>query len=323
MIREAHILATQTRPIAWGARFHLLKTASASIKHKAAMTTDRTGHLERTAQEPRDESLHTVTLSRVDQVNERVRLIRLSLQSPISFAPGQWLDTYVPDTAKPGGFTLTSPPSAAAAMAPSPYLELAVQASPENPAAAWLWRPVPELLGSTLGVRVGGSFVFPPAGTPGPELRRVVLVAGGVGINPLMSMMSAMADDGFSGDVQLLYAAKVAAGGLAEVLFVPRIAALFRERRLRGRPQVFATDTSSPASDLVHDLGDELNKAQFEIHVRRFGPDDLKGAVGHDRDSCLVYVCGPPTMTDEVVGILTSADGVGLEERQVMTEKWW
>ncbi|KAH7152975.1 hypothetical protein EDB81DRAFT_439378 [Dactylonectria macrodidyma] len=289
------------------------------------MSTDRTGHLERTAQEPRDESLHTVTLSRVDQVNERVRLIRLSLQSPISFAAGQWLDTYVPDTAKPGGFTLTSPPSAAAATAPSPYLELAVQVSPENPAAAWLWRPVPELLGSSLGVRVGGSFVFPPVGTSGSglELRRVVLVAGGVGINPLMSMMSAMADDGFGGDVQLLYAAKVAAGRLAEVLFVPRIAALFAEQRLRGRPQVFATDTSSPASDLVQGLEDELDKAQLEIRVRRFGPKDLKAAVGQERDSCVVYVCGPPTMTDEVVGILTSTNGVGLEEQQVMTEKWW
>ncbi|KAF7547829.1 hypothetical protein G7Z17_g7461 [Cylindrodendrum hubeiense] len=281
----------------------------------------RTGHLERTAQEPRDEGLHTVTLSRVDQVNERVRLFRLSLQSPVSFSPGQWLDTYVPGLAKPGGFTLTSPPSTAATTE-SPYFELAIQESPENPPAAWLWRPAQEILGSNLSVRVGGSFVFPPAGRAPAEIRRAVFVAGGVGINPLMSMMSYIAEGGLNCDVQFLYAAKIPARGVAEVLFVRRIARLFGERKLKGRFRIFATDTS-PETDLLHGLGNEFNKAGLEIQARRFGHEDLKAAVGAEKDSCVVYVCGPPTMTDEMVDILTSAEGVGLEPGQVMTEKWW
>src|SRR5690606_7871577 len=134
--------------------------------------------------------------------------------------PGQWLDTFVPGTPKAGGFTITSPPSAAAATGhrhAAPYLELAVQESPDNAPAAWLWRPREAILGATLKVRVGGSFVFPPVGVADvASLRRVVFVAGGVGVNPLMSMLSYIGENAevFAGlDVRMVYGTKVPAGG--------------------------------------------------------------------------------------------------------------
>lgn len=92
---------------------------------------------------------------------------------------------FVPGISKPGGFTITSAPSkaqetpagnpaaedvaapsggAAAPASEEPYLELAVQKSPDNPAAQYLWRPAGEILSSELRVRVGGSFVWPPPG---------------------------------------------------------------------------------------------------------------------------------------------------------------
>lgn len=47
----------------------------------------------------------------------------------------------------------------------NPYLELAVQKSPDNVVAKWLWQPIPSILSSSaLQVRVGGSFVWPPPG---------------------------------------------------------------------------------------------------------------------------------------------------------------
>ncbi|KAK7419990.1 hypothetical protein QQX98_002996 [Neonectria punicea] len=240
------------------------------------------------------------------------------------FSPGQWIDTYVPGIAKPGGFTITSPPSAAAAA--DPYFELAVQESPGNPPTTWLWRPAEDILGSRLRVGVGGRFIFPPASQPAAALRRVVFVAGGVGINPLMSMMSAIADGTgvFDGDVRVLYAGKMPAGGVAEVLFLRRIATLFERGKLRGRLQVFATNVST-GSDLSCGPGHEFRKAGVEILARRFGEEDLKAAFGglEDLGSCVVYVCGPPTMTDEMVGVLTSLEGVGLEPGQILTEKWW
>jgi hypothetical protein len=63
-----------------------------------------------------------------------------------------------------------------------PYVELAVQDSPSNPSAAWLWRPREEILGRELNIRVGGSFVWPPTGISINDVKNVVFVAGGVGI---------------------------------------------------------------------------------------------------------------------------------------------
>lgn len=121
---------------------------------------------------------------------------------------GQWLDTFVPDHSKPGGFTITSTPSVAAREA-DPYLELAVQHAPENPAAAWLWRPEKEIVGKALSVRIGGSFVLPPSEGCG-RAKRIILVAGGVGINPLVSMLGYLAEQTLTDmEVSVLYTSKL------------------------------------------------------------------------------------------------------------------
>lgn len=64
----------------------------------------------------------------------------------------------------------------------SPYVELAVQESPSNPSAAWLWKPKDDILGKEVNIRVGGSFVWPPTGVELHKVQNVVFVAGGVGI---------------------------------------------------------------------------------------------------------------------------------------------
>lgn len=99
--------------------------------------------------------------------------------------PGQWLDVFVPNVEKAGGFTITSSPNEALTRADpdhTPYFELAVQKSPDNPPAAWLWQPEEDVLGQEVTVRVGGSFVFPPPGIEFKKIKRVIFVAGGVGI---------------------------------------------------------------------------------------------------------------------------------------------
>lgn len=127
-------------------------------------------------------------------------------QQPFAFLPGQWLDVHIPSIAHAGGFTITSTPADAQLLpvpevspaeslvgeepeTPSfpsqgrpPYVELAVQDSPSNPPAAWLWRPKEEILGKEINIRVGGSFVWPPTGVDVHKVRNVVFIAGGVGI---------------------------------------------------------------------------------------------------------------------------------------------
>lgn len=112
---------------------------------------------------------------------------------------------HIPSVSKAGGFSITSTPADARVL-PSPeptealgteepglaevetrgrppYVELAVQEAPSNPAGAWLWKPQDEILGKELSIRVGGSFVWPPpSGINVREIRNVVLIAGGMGI---------------------------------------------------------------------------------------------------------------------------------------------
>ena len=108
---------------------------------------------------------------------------------------------HIPSIPQAGGFTITSTPAQASSSnyhaqededysankadghPREPYIELAVQNSPTNPPAAWLWKPESQILGTELSVRVGGSFVWPPP-VPGTveSVQKVVFVAGGVGI---------------------------------------------------------------------------------------------------------------------------------------------
>ena len=233
----------------------------------------------------------------------------------MQFLPGQWLDVFVPSIPKAGGFTITSPPSLASPANPSPHLELAIQESPSNPPAAWFWRPKEDILGQALKVRVGGSFVYPPRGWSG---KRVVFVAGGVGINPLMSMLSFIAEQNVDLDVKIAYGTKIPENGLQGVVFLDRIKELYRQGRVKGVVKVFTTGKSA-------NVRKSLTENQIDIYQRRLSVQDVEELISDDQpDGTAVYICGPPNMTDEFVTALTSKEkGLGLDHRQVLTEKWW
>ena len=61
-------------------------------------------------------------------------------------------------------------------------MELAIQKSPRNPPAAWLWQAQEAILGKHLHIRVGGDFVWPPQCIAVEDLKKVVFIAGGMGI---------------------------------------------------------------------------------------------------------------------------------------------
>ncbi|RYP73333.1 hypothetical protein DL771_003762 [Monosporascus sp. 5C6A] len=341
-------------------------------------------------------SLNTVVVRKVDQINDQIRLFRLEVPKDgpiIRFLPGQWLDVYVPGVPKAGGFTITSAPSKArgpqrpsiSTTTASPsvpktsgggaaggeegtpaddyaYLELAVQKSPDNPPAAWLWRSgddgaaAAELLGEELRVRVGGSFVWPPPGINARALRKVVFVAGGVGVNPLMSMpsplfltfqheverlsggkvltlyrggwqiVSALAEkpDSAPFEVEFLYSARDPGREhrrAERMLFLDRIASIFAEGRVKGRLRLFLTGGDEAEGDIP--LGGASGHGNVHFRGRRMTADDVAAAVGADRRFAVVYVCGVPAMTDEFVRRLTDSAGLAMEPHRVLCEKWW
>ncbi|RMZ83466.1 hypothetical protein DV737_g1612, partial [Chaetothyriales sp. CBS 132003] len=124
---------------------------------------------------------------------------------PLRHLPGQYIDLHIPGIPTVGGFTITSTPQTAlpitttAPERPEPpqtrYIELAIQKSPGNPPAAYLWQAPSTILNSPVSFQVGGRFTYPPRTLGQQEsaaIENAVFVAGGVGINPIMSMVSAM-----------------------------------------------------------------------------------------------------------------------------------
>lgn len=198
-----------------------------------------------------------------------------------------------------------------------------------------------EILGSTLRVRVGGKFVFPPssetndiattttataaetAAEAGVVVKKVVFVAGGVGVNPLMSMLSFIAerggDDGVP-DVRFLYASKLPQSGhLADIVFLDRITRLFGEGRVRGEVKLYVTTAAGNTATVSQETR-HINGARVEVRPRRLTLADVEAAIGsEDHEGTVVYVCGPPTMTDELVEKLAAV----IDPRRVLTERWW
>lgn len=167
-------------------KYYSLPKDAIALNRRRTMATisDSVPHEQRTAHEPRESGIEQVTLSHIREVNDSIRLLRLSTVDPkrsIKFNPGQWLDVFVPGLPQAGGFTITSTPFQARPTHGHPYLELAVQKS-RNPPAKWLWQPTLDILGTQLLVRPGGSFYWPPARLEVDKIDRLVLVAGGVGI---------------------------------------------------------------------------------------------------------------------------------------------
>lgn len=269
-------------------------------------------------------------LSDIREINDNVRLLRLNAADPnhtIKFLPGQWLDTFIPGLRQAGGFTITSIPSQARPSSSSPpFLELAVQKS-KNPPAQWLWRPQGEILGSQLVVRVGGSFTWPPPKLDTNSIERLVLVAGGVGINPLISIMSHLFRSPIRPqEIHFVYGTKATSDlDPQKILFLPRLQDLVAaEADPKVTLSLFLTGTGDEGVI-------EHGKLPNRTFARRITDSDLIRAIDgyqqnvfgaeHDRKNTVCYVCGPPKMTDEIVNFLSEQEG--MTEDRVLCEKWW
>ncbi|KAL2444396.1 hypothetical protein ABEF95_016521 [Exophiala dermatitidis] len=301
-------------------------------------------HIIRTADDPRQQGVWTARISEIEQVNSKIRLLKLSLPRdgpPLRHLPGQYIDLYIPNVDVVGGFTITSPPGAASFdKTENPHIELAIQCSPTNPPAAYLWRPAAEILNSPVSFKVGGNFVYPPPTTAPQKLDRVVFVAGGVGINPIMSMVSAIHEAGLGlagtesssekipvpKTVRVLYTSrreKSPQGQSEPVLFEARLRSIADHWSSRKDVMDYTyTFFETSASGEAEAKEDEQTQNSTTCY-RRINHNDLLDAIGpqETRPNTFVYVCGLPTMTDEFVSFLKNTPGV--DERKVLCEKWW
>jgi predicted ferric reductase len=132
----------------------------------------------------------------------------------------------------------------------------------------------------------------------GPDSRRLVFIAGGIGITPFMSMLRYMRDRREDRDVVLFYANRTE----DDIVFrkeLDGIAALMAPR-LRV---IHVLDT--PAAAWQGEKG-RIDRKMIERYI-----DDL-----HDR---VFYLCGPPPMMNALAAMLIDA---GVPSRLVRTERF-
>lgn len=219
-----------------------------------------------------------------------VKTFRLMMldDSPMAFtfAPGQYVNVTAPvgDAPQTRAYTIASSPTQ------RDYIELTVKREERGAMSRHLHDAVK--VGDELDIAgPNGSFVF-----TGQEADSIVLVAGGVGITPMMSIIRFLCDRSWSGSIFLVYACRSS----ADFVFAQELAAL--ERRNAGL-QVVATMARTEGTDWMGPRGfitkDLLVQSVPEIATRR------------------IHVCGPPPMMESIKAILAE---LGVPREHIKTE---
>ena len=214
-----------------------------------------------------------------------------------------------------GGFSMCCPPST---LERNSMLELAVKQS-EWPPANWLHTEAQK--GQAVSLRIGGDFHYPMADMEKAD-HEVLLIAGGVGINPLASIYFHVADligtiGSFSNnDLIKKYFVSVAASGKSNckkvhLLFSAKSTTehLFKlkfDSVSELHPEVFTNEYIS-----TRDTGKKIDLQKLQEAVMLLnGPKK--------RTFC--FVCGPPQMIKDVTKLIGS---LGIPESNIKYELWW
>ena len=148
----------------------------------------RAEHLVLTALQSRDPDILSAQIVEIQHLSPTVKSFTLKVPTKklSSYRPGQWIDLFIPSVDMVGGFSMYGPPSR---LEKEQILDLAVKYS-EWPPANWLHTSAS--VGAQVAVRIGGDFYYEQPDDEGDH--QVLLLAGGVGINPLASILFHIAE---------------------------------------------------------------------------------------------------------------------------------
>lgn len=292
-------------------------------------------HAEITKTVFRQTRTHRCTITEISNLTPTVKSFRFLLPTdsldasrgePFAFLSGQWVDFFASESSgvkDVGGFSITSTP---AELASDQTFELAVKYSPRNPVASWLHQTAKP--GDEVGARVGGEF-FWEAGlweqllqekllkrreSSLKDVADVVFLAGGVGLTPLMSMVSHLASLNLKSSSperkvigHVLHSAKE-----SERLFFTRLAGLSESPETRIRTSFFLAGSSSASAD----------ETKNKVFRRRLNEDDLRSVLAPRGNyaGTLVFLCGPNSFEAEMLVMLKK---IGVPEDRTRFEKWW
>ena len=229
------------------------------------------------------------TIVAIRQETPTIKSFRLDLHGrEIGFMAGQWVDFFVTlDGAEAvGGYSITSSP------AEQTSVSLAVKRdSSDHPVTNWLHEDAQ--VGDEVEVRLGGDFFYEP-----DEAESVVLIAGGIGLTPLMSIVRSAHELATRTRLTLVYSAST----LEELLFRDELTSIAAANpRIRC---IFTVTQTSPDN--------------WDGHMGRIDANLLRTEFV-DLDA-LFFVCGPPPMIRAMVAMLRD---LGVPQPRIRYEQWW
>ena len=225
----------------------------------------------------------------IRQETPTIRSFRLDLGGhKIGFMAGQWVDFFVTleGAEAVGGYSITSSPAEQTA------ISLAVKRDgSDHPVTNWLHEEAQ--VGDEVEIALGGDFYYEP-----DEADSVVLIAGGIGLTPLMSIVRSAHELATRTRLTLVYSVSTP----DELLFrqeLDSIAAV--NPRIRC---VFTITQTAPDTWAGH-------KGRIDADLLRAESIDL---------DALFFVCGPPPMIRAMVAMLRE---LGVPRPWIRYEQWW
>lgn len=217
-----------------------------------------------------------------------IRLLPSSSDSlmPFTFVPGQFLNVAF----SIGGARMNRSYSISSSPTQRDHVDLTVRREPRGAVS----RHIDDLLKLGDQIEAGG-----PVGRvtfSGTEADSVVLIAGGVGITPMMSITRYLTERSWAGDIFFVYACRAP----SDFIFAKEIAALERVNPKLHMTVTMSgaegTDWKGPRGRLTKEL---LTQAIPDLASRR------------------VHLCGPPSMMEATKAVLAE---LGVAPEQVKTE---
>eukprot|EP00127_Corallochytrium_limacisporum_P001719 Clim_evm56s77 gene=Clim_evmTU56s77 len=242
----------------------------------------------------------------ISQPTPTVKVLKMyTTDLRFSFKPGQWVDFYIPyyDEDVVAGFSMCSTPRL---LQTRGMFDLAIKRSRHRP-ATWVHEQCTP--GAEVFVRSGGTFYVDNYASAD-----LLLLAGGVGINPIVSIFKHSIELGSDGPkrMALIYSAS----SLEEMLFYQEIVSVLEKVNARNIPPI----------EVHLDLRVTRDAAAKDLRAPHISQGRINGAVlrealsRHDISACQVYLCGPPAMAEHLHKLLNEES---VTDKQIHYEKWW
>ena len=230
-----------------------------------------------------------VRIADIQEISPTVKSFTLALDGqPFTFLPGQWIDCFIDIDGRTevAGYSMTSAPNEES------WFSIAVKLVGDNPVTDYLHHCAK--VGDVLIVEGGsGDFHY-----TGDESHPLVLIAGGIGITPIASIIRYIDRSALRVPATLIHSASVP----SELLF--------REE--------FETMASRNSNFRTYFTVTRQHSEQWSGSTGRIDALAFREA-GIDA-SHLCYICGPPEM---IQAMLTALKEIGVPGERLRYEQWW